>query len=49
MTVRCQSDIVNTNKSALPVFDNPYHTNKRKVQTSEEIDVLLNCAYPFFV
>lgn len=32
MTVRCQSDIVNTNKSALPVFDNPYHKNKRQVQ-----------------
>jgi len=42
--VRSQSDQVNTKESILPVCDKPYHTNKRKVQKGEEIEVLRNCA-----
>ena len=43
MIVRWHSGLVNTKESALPVCDKPYHTNKRKVQKGEEIEVLRNC------
>jgi len=47
ITVRCQSDPVNTKESVLLVCDNnePYHTNKIKVQKGEEIEVLRNYAH----
>jgi len=37
--------IVNTNESLLPVFGEPYDTNKIKVQKGEEIKVLRNSAF----
>ena len=32
ISVRLQSDFLNTTESVLPVRDNPYHTNRRKTQ-----------------
>jgi len=43
MIVRLQADIVNTKESELPVCDQPYRTNRRKVRR-EEIEVLRNSA-----
>jgi len=45
MIVRWQSDLVNTKESILPVWDQPYHANKRNIQKGEEIEVLRNCAF----
>jgi len=44
MIVRWHFDLVNTKESVLPVCDKPKHTNKRKVQKGEEIEVMRNCA-----
>ena len=42
MISRPQSDLVHTKESILPVCDKPYHTNKRKLQKREDIEVLRN-------
>ena len=44
MIVRWQYHRVNAKEIVLPVCDKSYHTNKRKVQKGEEIEVLRNCA-----
>ena len=44
MGVMGQSDIVNTKENVLAVCDQTYHTNKRKVQNREEIEILQNFA-----
>jgi len=43
-TVRRQSDLVNTRESVHPVCDQPYYTNKGKVQKGEKIEVFRNYA-----
>jgi len=48
MIVEGQSDLENTIGRVFPVCDKPYHTNKRKVQIREEIEVLQNCALSLF-
>jgi len=40
MIVRRQHYLVNRKESVRPVCDKHYHTNKRKVQTWEEMEVL---------
>ena len=45
MIFKLQSDLVQK-ESVLPVCDRPYHTNKRKVQKGEKIELLRNCALP---
>jgi len=42
--VMWQSDLVITKESVLPVCDEPYHTNKRKVQKVEELKVVWDFA-----
>ena len=37
-------DLVNTKESVLPVFNKPYHTNKRILQKWEEVENLQNYA-----
>jgi len=46
MIVRWQGDLkVNKKESVHTVCYKPYHTNKRKVHTGDEIDVLRNTAF----
>jgi len=45
MIVRWQVDLVNTKESVLTVCYKPYPTNKRKVHTGDEIEVLRNSAF----
>ena len=42
MIVKWQYDLVNTNKTVLPLYDQPFPTNERKVQKGDEIEVLWN-------
>ena len=49
MIFRWQSDIVKTKESTLSGCDKPYHTNKRKVQKRDKIEVLMNCALTFLL